>query len=107
MKIFLDETSKLLSKEKKVINQKANLLYNKWLDLKKIRRDQGYTGTPIKLNVIRFNDNDKDPNIYDYAFILTHDQEVDNLPRDEISRRDKIPKKYGLFKNIHKWCFRF
>ena len=35
MKIFLDETSKLLNKEKKIINQKANLLYNKWLDLKK------------------------------------------------------------------------
>ena len=107
MKIFLDETSKLLSKEKKVINQKANLLYNKWLDLKKIRRDQGYTGTSIKLNVIRFNDNDKDPNIYDYAFILTHDQEVDNLPRDEISRRDKIPKNMVYLKIFINGAFAF
>ena len=92
MKIFLDETSKLLAKEKKIINQKANLLYNKWLDLKKIRRDQGFTGNPIKLNVIRFNDNDKDPNIYDYAFILTNDKEVDILPKEEENRRNKITK---------------
>ena len=92
MKIFLKETSKLLNQEKKIINQKANLLYNKWLDLKKIRRNQGYTGNPLKLNVIRFNDNDDDPNIYDYAFILTNNSEVKNIPREEINRRDKIPK---------------
>ena len=98
MKIFLDETSKLLVKEKKIINQKANLLYNKWLDLKKIRREQGFIGNPLKLNVIRFNDNENDPNIYDYAFILTNDKEVDPLPREEINRRAKISKNMVFLK---------
>ena len=98
MKIFLDETSKLLNKEKKIINQKANLLYNKWLDLKKIRREQGFIGNPLKLNVIRFNDNENDPNIYDYAFILTNDKEVDPLPREEINRRAKISKNMVFLK---------
>ena len=98
MKIFLDETSKLLTKEKKIINQKANSLYNKWLDLKKIRRDQGFTGNPLKLNVIRFNDNEQDPNIYDYAFILTNDKDVDPLPKEEVNRRAKISKNEVVLK---------
>ena len=90
MAIFLDETSKLLAKEKKIINEKANLLYNKWLDLKDKRRTQGYSGTTVKLNVIRFHDVGTDPNIYDYAFILTNNNEVEDLPKEEKNRRDKI-----------------
>ena len=107
MKIFLNETSKLLAQEKKIINQKANLLYNKWLDLKKIRRDQNYRGSAIKLNVIRFNDNEKDPNIYDYAFVLTYDNEEDALPRDEINRRDKIHKNMVYIKVFINGAFAF
>ena len=107
MKIFLNETSKLLAQEKKIINQKANLLYNKWLDLKKIRRDQNYRGSAIKLNVIRFNDNEKDPNIYDYAFVLTYDNEEDALPRDEVNRRDKIHKNMVYIKVFINGAFAF
>ena len=106
MKIFLDETSKLLVKEKKIINQKANLLYNKWLDLKKIRREQGFTGNPLKLNVIRFNDDEKDPNIYDYAFILTYNKS-DELPREEINRRNKISKNLVYLKIYINGAFAF
>ncbi len=106
MKIFLDETSKLLVKEKKIINQKANLLYNKWLDLKKIRREQGFTGNPLKLNVIRFNDDEKDPNIYDYAFILTYNK-GDELPREEINRRNKISKNLVYLKIYINGAFAF
>ena len=107
MKIFLNETSKLLAQEKKIINQKANLLYNKWLDLKKIRRDQNYRGSAIKLNVIRFNDNEKDPNIYDYAFVLTYDNEEDALPRDEVNRRDKVHKNMVYIKVFINGAFAF
>ena len=90
MAIFLDETAKLLAEEKKIINEKANLLYNKWLDLKDKRRAQGYSGTTVKLNVIRFHDVGMDPNIYDYAFILTNNNEVEDIPKEEKNRRDKI-----------------
>ena len=90
MTIFLDETSKLLAEEKKILNQKANALYNKWQDLKDKRRTQGYAGTSVKLNVIRFHDHGIDPNIYDYAFILTNEKENEDIPRDEKNRRQKI-----------------
>ena len=90
MAIFLDETSKLLAEEKKVINEKANRLYNKWLELKDKRRAQGYKGTSVKLNVIRFQDHGIDANAYDYAFILTNEKEDNDLPKEEISRREKI-----------------
>ena len=107
MKIFLEETSKQLAQEKKTINQKANLLYNKWLDLKKIRRNQGYTGNPLKLNVIRFNDHDEDPNIYDYAFILTNNAEISDIPREELNRRNKIPKNMVFLKVYINGAFAF
>ena len=90
MSIFLDETAKLLAEEKKILNVKANALYNKWLDLKEKRRTQGYSGTSVKLNVIRFHDHGMDPNIYDYAFILTNERENEELPREEKNRREKI-----------------
>ena len=90
MAIFLDETAKLLAEEKKIVNDKANLLYNKWLDLKEKRRTQGYSLTPIKLNVIRFHDHGMDPNIYDYAFILTNNNEIEEIPKEEKNRRDKV-----------------
>ena len=90
MAIFLDEASKLLAEEKKVINEKANRLYNKWLELKDKRRAQGYKGTSVKLNVIRFQDHGMDANAYDYAFILTNEKEDNDLPKEEISRREKI-----------------
>ena len=74
---------------------------------KKIRREQNYRGSSIKLNVIRFNDNEKDPNIYDYAFILTYDNEEDALPRDEVNRRDKIHKNMVYIKVFINGAFAF
>ena len=107
MAIFLDETSKLLAEEKKVINIKANRLYNKWLDLKEKRRLQGYRGTSVKLNVIRFHDHGMDPNIYDYAFILTNEKEEDNIPREEKNRRDKIQNNMVFLKVYINGVFAF
>jgi len=107
MKIFLEETSMLLAKEKKIINHKANLLYNKWLDLKKIRREQGFTGNPLKLNVIRFNDNEQDPNVYDYAFILTNNKDLGQISREEENRRNKISKNLVFLKIYINGAFAF
>ena len=90
MEIFLRETGKLLAEEKQILNNKARLLYNKWEDLKNKRKSQGYNGTKVKLNVIRFHDHGVDPNLYDYAFILTNDKENMEIPREEKNRRDKI-----------------
>jgi len=90
MAIFLEETSKLLAEEKKVLNEKANRLYNKWLEIKDKRRAQGYKGTTVKLNVIRFQDHGMDANAYDYAFILTNEKEDDEIPKEERTRREKI-----------------
>ena len=77
------------------------------MDLKKIRRNQGYTGNPLKLNVIRFNDHDEDPNIYDYAFILTNNAEVSDIPREELNRRNKIPKNMVFLKVYINGAFAF
>ena len=107
MTIFLDETAKLLAEEKKIVNEKANLLYNKWLDLKQKRISQGYTGTPVKLNVIRFNDKENDPNSYDYAFILTNDKEMNEIPREELNRREKIQKNMVFLKVYINGVFAF
>ena len=90
MEIFLRETGKLLAEEKQILNNKARLLYNKWEDLKNKRKSQGYNGTKVKLNVIRFHDHGVDPNLYDYAFILTNEKENLEIPREEKNRRDKV-----------------
>ena len=43
--------------------------------IKKIKRKiKDITNTKLKLNVIRFKCNDQNPNIFDYAFILTDDE---------------------------------
>ena len=107
MAIFLDETSKLLAEEKKVINEKANRLYNKWLELKDKRRAQGYKGTSVKLNVIRFQDHGMDANAYDYAFILTNEKEDNDLPKEEINRREKITNNSVFLKVYINGAFAF
>ena len=93
MKIFLDESAQYLSDEKSNLNAKAQQIYNKWKELKRIRESQKYQNTKLKLNVLRFNSNEINPNIYDYAFILTNPeiQSDDSLiPKNEIQRREKI-----------------
>ena len=44
------------------------------------------------MDIIRFNDNNSNPNIYDYAFILTNEERKEYIPREEKSRREKIQK---------------
>ena len=102
MNIFLTQAAQLLREEKQIINNKANALYNKWLDLKTIRRTQGYQNTTLKLNIIRFNSNNSNPNIFDYAFIITNPEleNVQSTPKDEINRRNKI-KNYLIFIKVY------
>ena len=107
MAIFLDEASKLLAEEKKVINEKANRLYNKWLELKDKRRIQGYKGTSVKLNIIRFQDHGMDANAYDYAFILTNEKEDNDLPKEEINRRERITNNFVFLKVYINGAFAF
>ena len=93
MRIFLNEATDFLIEEKKILNEKANKLYNKWLDLKRLRESQKYQSTRTKLNVIRFNANNENPNIFDYAFILTnYDVSADPtiVPKTELDRRERV-----------------
>lgn len=54
MKILVQDSIDFLFESKKKINIKANLLYNKWLELKNLRISQKYSNTNIRLNVLRF-----------------------------------------------------
>ena len=93
MRIFLNEATEYLQKEKTILNQKANALYDKWLELKRLRIDQKYQSTRSKLSVIRFDSVSDNPNMFDYAFILTnHDVSGDPavVPRSEFDRREKV-----------------
>jgi len=96
MKIFVEESVKFLENEKRILNQKANLLYNKWKELKKLRENQKFQSTNFKISVLRFPTNsNENPNIFDYAFILSNSEPTqDNkiLPRVEIQRRQNIMK---------------
>lgn len=54
MKTFMNETALFLEREKKKLNEKANLLYNTWLALKKERETQKFISTNVKLTVLKF-----------------------------------------------------
>lgn len=54
MKILVQDSIDYLQEAKKTINNKANLLYNKWLELKNLRNTQKYSNTNLKLNVLKF-----------------------------------------------------
>ena len=96
MKIFVQEAMKFLEDGKKNLNIKANLLYNKWLELKNLRDMQKYKSTNLRLNVLKFpTTNKENPNIFDYGFVLTYSeptQEEKILPKTEIERRNKVKK---------------
>lgn len=54
MKILVQDSIDFLYEAKKKINIKANILYNKWIELKKLRANQKYHNTNIRLNVLKF-----------------------------------------------------
>ena len=104
MRIFLEETLQIMEKRKKNLNEKANELYNKWLELKNIRTKQVYQSTNIRLNVLRFPTLHLDnPHIFDYAFIMTYTEPtIDNerIGSKEVLRR-KTVKDYKIFLKIY------
>jgi len=54
MKILVQEAIDFLNESKKNINLKANVLYNKWIEIKNLRIAQKYSSTNLRLNVIKF-----------------------------------------------------
>lgn len=54
LKIHAQDAIEYLNDSKKAINKKANILYNKWLEIKNIRTKQKYTGSNLRLNVLKF-----------------------------------------------------
>lgn len=54
MKILVQEAMDFLNESKKIINLKANVLYNKWIEIKNLRIAQKYSSTNLRLNVIKF-----------------------------------------------------
>ena len=67
MKTFLNESMINFEKEKSKLNEIGNNLYNKWLELKRIRENQGYKNI-IKNNRIRHN----------YRYIIFRGKENNN-----------------------------
>jgi len=54
MKILVQEAIDFLNESKKIINLKANQLYNKWLEIKNLRIVQKYSSSNVQVNVIKF-----------------------------------------------------
>lgn len=54
MKTLVEEAIDFLTSSKKIINKKANILYNKWLELKNLRLSQKFASTNLRLNVLKF-----------------------------------------------------
>lgn len=54
MKVLVQDSIDFLYDSKKKINIKANILYNKWLELKNLRASQKYSDSNLKLNVLKF-----------------------------------------------------
>ena len=54
MKILVKDSIDFLYESKKTINIKANLLYNKWIELKNLRATQKYSNSNLRLNVLKF-----------------------------------------------------
>jgi hypothetical protein len=54
MKTLVQDSIDFLYQSKKRINMKANVLYNKWLELKNLRISQKYSDSNLRLNVLKF-----------------------------------------------------
>jgi len=104
MRIFVDESLYFLDEKKKLLNEKGNELYNRWLELKNIRTKQVFQSTNVKLNILRFPTLYKDnPHIYDYAFVMTYlepTNDKERLGTKEVERRENV-KKYKIFLKIY------
>ena len=88
LNLLLSESNKLLEKEKCFLNDLSKDLYNSWLELKRLRINQGFSSTTNKLSVLKFNNLDAtDINkveyikeMFNYAFILNYS----NYSSDEV-----------------------
>jgi hypothetical protein len=101
IRMFMAETGKFLEEEKSRLNRLANEMYDKWLELKRIRDQQKYQSNTLKLNVLKFNNKEGDENIFDYAFVLTYSEPTIDprlLPKLEVERRNRIQKLKGYVK---------
>jgi hypothetical protein len=101
IQMFMAETGKYLEEEKTKLNKLANELYNKWLELKRIRDIQKYQSNTLKLNVLKFNNKEGEENIFDYAFVLTYSEPTLDprlLPKHEVERRNMVQKLKGYVK---------
>ncbi len=54
LRMQFEDTKNKLEKEKDNINEKANFMYNKWLELKGIREKNKFASTNVTLKVMRF-----------------------------------------------------
>ena len=54
LKMQINYTVRKFEEEKEIINEKANFLYSKWLELKAIRTEQKYASTHMTLKVMKF-----------------------------------------------------
>jgi hypothetical protein len=96
IQMFISETKTFLEEAKEKLNAKANLLYSTWLRLKKLRDDQKFQSTNLKLSVLKFQNGENwMDSMFDYAFILHYsDPTADTkiIPRRELDRRSRIIK---------------
>lgn len=78
------ETQNRIEEERKTLQDMAEMLYNKWLDLKNQRQKQGHSNTSIKLGVRTIILSGKPP---EYDFYLQSDNPADVINNNEKSRR--------------------
>lgn len=80
----VEETEKKIDQEKQMLQEMAQNLYAKWLDLKTVREKQTVSNTPIKLGVKTIVEEGRMP---EYDFYLQAENPTDVVPASEKSRR--------------------
>ena len=83
----ISETELKIDEEKKTLQEMAQQLYTKWLDLKSIREKQAATYTSLKLGVKTVIEGGRMP---EYDFYLQPDNPTDIVSSAETSRRHLI-----------------
>lgn len=83
----LAESIKKIEEEKKFLQESADALYTKWLDLKALRAKQGVSHTTVKLAVKTVIENGRAP---EYDFYLQSENPTDAVQPTEKSRRALI-----------------
>ena len=80
----ISDTEIKIEQERKMLQEMAERLYGKWLDLKTVRDKQHFASTSVKIGVKQIIENGRSP---EYDFYLQAENPTDTVPSNENSRR--------------------